>query len=99
MVLSERWIQHKRLSELRCGAISAFDGRLGMHRMFGEHLVGHDRVKLTVRVVFGWEVRVECRRVRLLGLLDRQLLWCQCHRVRLLRSRNLFRNDGRIYVL
>ena len=51
------------------------DGRVGVHLLFGGHLVGRDGFEHTVRSVFGWEVRVECRRVGLFGLCGGQLLW------------------------
>jgi hypothetical protein len=55
--------------------LSTRDGRVGVQLVFGGHLVGRNGVKHTVRSVFGWEVRVECRRVCLLGLRGGQLLW------------------------
>ena len=51
------------------------DGRVGVQLVFGGHLVGRNGFKHTVRSVFGWEVRVECWRVRLLGLRGGQLFW------------------------
>ena len=62
--------------------LSSRDGCVGVHFVCGGHLVGRDGVKHSMRSVFGWAVRVECRRVRLLGLRGRQLLRRKCERLR-----------------
>ena len=65
------------------------DGRVGLQLVFGGHLVGRDGVKHGVRGVCGWEVHVECRRVRLLGLRGGQLLKFKRKRLRRVQRRNL----------